>query len=305
MHADFSEDLRRWLRTTMLHLHWTLPARDDVQALGVAYFSGVLRRIAPAPRRVEWSTELRAKMAALSGDVVLGLQTVEVEALAGEDLNPRLNKWIKAASDPEKQDMLLADWGIYHLHLGRRVQGQEFTERSGPVLFVRGTVDTLYFVDVMLHGGHAPRPWEQDSLIEIVRRNWPHLLLPSRLLGGVVLSPDDRKQLRTNGIQALWQGPDGVNYYPYLGGYTSTRVPTRAVRDTIRLRHTVANVERMYRQEAEQIAQRVGHEVGRVLNELHLALEVDRDGTGDPFLMLVKETTTDLHIEIQPTNGCG
>lgn len=296
VHANFAEDLRLWLHETMTRLGWELPDKDvfeaagvknELQRLSIAYVSGMLRRIKPAPRRVEWSTDLRAKMAALSEDAVLGVQTIVEESLAGEDLNVRLSTRINAPADPDKLDMLLADWGIYHLHLGRRVPGRPFAKRGDLLLFLRVDADALYLIDVLPHG-----VWEEDCLMLIVWRNWRHLLTPTLIPGGVPPTPAERKQARAAGVQELWQGPDRVNYFPYLGGYSTARFSTQAVHESDRLRDRVRQVERICRAEAGDIARKVGHAAGRTLGELHLSLRIDPDGTGNPFRHLVEETTT-------------
>lgn len=303
VHANFFEDLRRLLCELMTERGWNLPDRNtDLQEVCLAYLEGVHRQIQPMPRRVYWSTVLEAKRAVFSADVLLGLQTIEAEVLAGDDLGARLSKATKFPADREKLDMLLSDWGFYHLHVGSRVPGREFTERSALVLFVRVTADAMYFVDVMLHGSHAPvAPWYLGKLNEIVLQNWSHLLIKSHIPGGMPTTPEDVRTARAKGFVTLWQGSDGANYFPAGGGYSAARVSIMVVTQMDRLLDEVQVLERLCRGGAADIARKLGEHAGVALSELHLELRLDADGR-----FLVEETKTGLRCivthDAQQTN---
>ena len=76
---------------------------------------------------------------------------------AGEDLTPRLSRGVKTAYEPKPMrdkrlhrrrdlDLLIADWGVHHLHLGTTVCADGFVERGDDLLFAAFGDDTAYLL---------------------------------------------------------------------------------------------------------------------------------------------------------------
>ena len=82
----------------------------------------------------------------------------------GEDLNPYLSK---ATQNLNAEDKLLSYWKIHHFHLGELKEESDFSQRSGPLLFVRFYAETAFFIDIKEHGC-----WNDISLLKIVCREF-------------------------------------------------------------------------------------------------------------------------------------
>lgn len=99
--------------------------------------------------------------------------------------NGRSNKWHQSRgvllnSNP---DLLLNDWGVYHLHLGDTYESNGFCTRTGPVLFCYFDQKSVYFLDILEHGSGHGDVWVNERLLEIMNENWPKHLERFRLRG--------------------------------------------------------------------------------------------------------------------------
>ncbi|MDB4969426.1 MAG: hypothetical protein JWN44_5115 [Myxococcales bacterium] len=200
--------------------------RQKVFWICVKYYNVRKRRIHPLKRRVIRSPELRAMN--LSDDQLAALDRIEADSRAGADLTAYLSRRIRQLS---YNDALLNDWGIHHLHLG--APAQPFVERSHEVLFARVHGDALYFITIMKHGpGYDP--WVEHELIEILHRNWPESIEPSRVRFAQPAGPpptaDTRKKMRAAGITIATTTKDGTLYITPGGGYVSSGDSQDAVR---------------------------------------------------------------------------
>lgn len=297
VHINLLEDLRNWLISQMLTASLNIPANPDVDSACLYYFTWMQRRIPQRMRTVSWSAELQGKKDRRIPDT-RPLDGIQAEVVAGEDLNPRLHRAIKSPAERSKHDMLLYDWGIHHLHTGPRRPGAEFVARSGPVLFVYATPDIMYFIDILPHGTGVPKPWAKESLLRIIFNNWPNLLIKTPIVGGRPIAETDRIDAREHGIQTLWKGPDGVNYYPLGGGYSMAKVSTNAVSDTHRLKDRVRQMESFVRENARTIAENIGQAAGLRIDDLRCALRFQPSPTGEGFMLVVEELTTKLTVDI-------
>jgi hypothetical protein len=166
------------------------------------FFNWRNRFVSARPRTVHRSNELMAK------------NRPEVEELAkkieaGRDLSPHLSTGVQEIlnrrrgtsgrlSSRRDVDLLLNDWGIYHLHLSDVDRGDGFVVRTGDLLFVAFRRDDAYLLDVLGHGA-----WTNESLVEIATINWPEAGLFSHFPNMTLefsASEDDRKKLRDSGI---------------------------------------------------------------------------------------------------------
>ena len=168
------------------------------------------------PRVVHRSVELGSSPAATRHAAALA--AVAVEITTGQDLRSRLSDRVSVAYTPttartalrrrKDLDLLLADWGIHHLHLSSKSDGV----RTADLLFAVFRPDDAYLLQVLPHGS-----WTDESLLEIIVGNWPNAGL---LLGSVSgarlaqpITPEDRRQLRRAGGSSFIE-IDGTLYMP-------------------------------------------------------------------------------------------
>lgn len=157
----------------------------------------VLRAV---PRRAHVSRELTTNPRAAKLRRELDALVAKIES--GDDLASYLSDRVwkgrddrqveRSLSGRDDRDLLLAEWGIHHLHL---------TPNHGPdLLFVAFTDDSAYLIDLYGH-----RDWARRSVLETVIRNWPDAGILIKT-GAIGLTSDwtdrDRKQLRENGISS-------------------------------------------------------------------------------------------------------
>jgi len=85
------------------------------------------------------------------------------------------NKWHQSRGVllNNSPDLLLNDWGIYHLHLGGTYEQDGFCARTGPVLFCYFDQKSVYFLDILEHGSLHSDVWVNEQLLEIMNENWP------------------------------------------------------------------------------------------------------------------------------------
>lgn len=225
--TNFVEDIRLGLTAELAELGYTVPepqgdAHKDAHDVCVAHWNAHLRRIRPRPRAVHRSAELGARELALAPAIRRGLDAVEREMRAGEDMSARLSRQLNRIAF---KDMMMNDWGLHHLHL------DEVNPAAGTrevlILLVRDA--DAYFVDVLPHDH-----WADQDLVEILHANWPGAVARHRQDQVVALShklsDDQHKHLRRNGWNAPVQTRDRSVYMAIGGGFAHSGDNIGAVR---------------------------------------------------------------------------
>jgi hypothetical protein len=233
--ADYIEQLKCQLRVSGMQLDGTESDED----LFVAFFNHHERRIQPKARHVHIAAGMQAP-----ADLTQAFSAIQQEIENGADLTPRTSRRLKSwlATDP-----LLAEWGIQHLHFGNHFEADGFIERSGPVLFVRFETDNAFVIAVRPHGN-----WEDQELIEILHTNWPATIAKFRLeVQGLdfVLTAEERKNFRRNGINAPVRLRDGTVYGSLGGGISSDGTPINVSIRLANARRTLRKGEQLVRKE--------------------------------------------------------
>jgi len=209
--------LRDYLLTQMTSDASATLAAASPRDLVTAYATWKGRYIPTRPRRCKVSPELAASAKAHEHKASLDVIVKEIET--GADLRPRLSKRVLVAhetpADPtaslarrEDRDLMLADWGIHHLHLATAMGSDGFVERGADLLFAAFLPDDAYLIGIY---GHL-MDWARKEILEIVVRNWPAsgLVLDTAAIGlPNEHSDEDRRVLRNHGISSPMVVVDG------------------------------------------------------------------------------------------------
>ena len=208
------------------------------------YFNWRARQIPPRPRACHLSAELNASPKATEHRKALDELIGKIEA--GQDLTPHLSEKVGTAHDPDfpakkmhqrdDRDLLLADWGVYHLHLA--VSG------SDDLVFAMVTPTDAYLIGVYPHGS-----WGLTEILEIVVRNWPDagLMLPTHAIGLTnKWTDEERLELREAGISSPMIELDGKVWASSAMGQTADGKTSMATIRSNEIMHT------LYRWETDQ-----------------------------------------------------
>lgn len=197
------------------------------------------KRVSARPRKVNSTPLFDQKLTQLDSAMQQAVSTIITKVEQGHDLTGHLNK---STLDAEKTDGLLADWGIYHLHISDQKKNPTDTHyvRTGPVMFVFFRADAAYLVDIYSHGkdpvtGKIYREaWTRKELLSQIQATWPELLEPYLIKGVEGLSRPvsdlERATLRGAGINTMIDLPEGVFFGP--GGGISTAKTSIAITRT-------------------------------------------------------------------------
>lgn len=196
-------------------------AQRDLQELLVIYGNWRGRYMAVRPRQVHESRELQAS--SKRSKHIPALHAIRTEIETGQDMMPRLSRRVRDAYVPEGErphppyrrdrDLLLADWGIYHLHLGTK----KCKSGGDDVLLAYFTRHDAFLIDIRVHRDN----WASVSLMKIVVRNWPGngAVLEARSGIGLedgTISDSDRLAYRQAGVTMPLE-IDGKVYLPAAG----------------------------------------------------------------------------------------
>jgi hypothetical protein len=217
--------------------------RDLLQTYG----SWKARLIPARPRTVHISSELAASPEMAQHKTELDAIVAKMEA--GALLRPHLSKRVRFAHDPaakpgdplqrrKDRDLLIADWGIHHLHLSseEEANGSGFVKRDGPLLFAIFRPDDAYLIGIFCHGD-----WALKQVLEIVVRNWPDAGVVLDSKSGLELSheytDDERLELRNCGIAMPMIMVDGKMWASAALGQTTDGSSSAPARHSAVLMH--------------------------------------------------------------------
>lgn len=248
------------------------------------------------PRTIVWTVRQSKELAnkILPQEITLGLQQLIEKAESGQDLKPHLSKLI---DDPDYQDLMFYDWGIFHFHLGTNPdpKRQGFVERTGDLLFAIAHSPTarMYLIDIHPHHGG----FSNQDLLRILEENWPEILDPYTINRGVELpynpSDSDIKGLRKAGIDPILQTPGGRVLSQMGGGITRARNSSRIKRQADLIKTEVRQLEEWFIQQPDSIAVYFNDKYGKNWDELEFKLKSFKKPER------IEEITTGEMVEIQ------
>lgn len=202
---DFKADWHDTLKEIMSQ-EWGMDTTGLTTDVPVHYFNAAQRRISARPRTLLVSDTFQCP-----AEHQAGWNLIQQKVKDGQDLTSHLSKLIENTT---KTDLMLNDWGVYHLHLGTQIKNG-FVERAGPLLFARITDEYFYAIDVYDH-----RSWTNSEIVETVHRNWPESVARWVMQGvkGGRLTDEERAALRKIHANAFFLTEDDTTYGPLGGG---------------------------------------------------------------------------------------
>src|SRR5208283_2811230 len=126
------------------------------------------RLVKPQPRTVLKSTAFQQNLvtAQRASDLAQIIDDIE----QGRDLTKYLSRGVARAvaqvpgQSPRRDlDLMLNDWGVYHLHISSIVEADGFVKRDGPLLFASFKPHGAYLIDIMAHDD-----WTRRHILEVL-----------------------------------------------------------------------------------------------------------------------------------------
>lgn len=225
MNIDFVRDAKELFRRRLEPMGVIIKHDDPI----ISWYI-YLERIIPASRR----KVVKAKGFSCPPLFTDKLKRLETEIENGVNLNSYLSRSIM---DCSKDDLMLYDWGIYHLHISDKLDTKKsdgFMERSDLLLYALFDNENAYFIKTINHKGEN-NMWTQKECLEIINDNWPYLLEPYVMKGVAeeqqYISDDDRSALRKNHVNTFITLNNGVVIMPPNMGLVCDGSPFKTVYD--------------------------------------------------------------------------
>jgi hypothetical protein len=146
--ADFLADLRRIVIAQLTSEGYAADASLGTEALVWNFLKVKHRQIERRTRRSEWSSELRGRQGTLSTDILSALGRIVIAAESGDDLNPYLSRDMVSDKAFKREDLMLNELGVHHLHLGEGVDNRGIVRGRDELLFAYVTDEAIHFVEV-------------------------------------------------------------------------------------------------------------------------------------------------------------
>lgn len=165
---------------------------------------------------------------------------LEQKIANGKNINPHQSKQIKnfrkereyeSGMTSIKNDYLLTDWKVWHLHFGELKSNKCFSERDGDILFVYidDTKSKMYFLDIFDHDD-----FQKKEIIEIIHAEYPDLIVDHKINGCEGLDRDvtdgDREILREHSINTPIELNDRTVYMGPGGGFSAAGSNINSIR---------------------------------------------------------------------------
>jgi hypothetical protein len=202
----------------------------ELRDLLTVYGNWRYRCPAAQPRHVHIAQELQDEMGAEKVTEAIGPLIQKIKD--GDNLKSFLSRNVNFAVDRSEGtphhrrkdlDLLLAEWGVHHLHLSEVIEPDGFAERTCDLLFVVLRPTDAYLIGIYLHGS-----WTKRAVAERAVRNWPEaeLFFRSNYVIGLTQEWDESESaaLRKAGLTQSMM-IDGHVYSPHgqtLGGTSLT-----------------------------------------------------------------------------------
>ena len=190
----------------------------------------------------------------LSQDISDGIDSVKEKLEQGVAVTPHMSKGVL---DGSFTDLLLSDWGIYHLHLGLSMDGN-FIKRTKEVLFLTLHESRAYFIDVRDHGRNGEKHvFAQLDLLQTLADEFPGVIERFEFRGftdvsPIITDPAEIIKYRNEGVE-IYHKINGKIYAPMGGGITSARTSAQAVTATDNLLIWANKLEKEINETREEV----------------------------------------------------
>lgn len=145
--------------------------KNDIYHSMVDFMNLEMKLIDSKPRQVLKSDTLQTKKIPLKYSKAL--KYIECKINRGNNITYHMSKKVL---DPMYNDLLMNNWVIQHFHLSdtKTKKGQKFYDRSEYLLFAMFNENQAFLIDIQKH--NEKNVFARQKLLEIVDRNWPHIL---------------------------------------------------------------------------------------------------------------------------------
>lgn len=161
-----------------------------------------------------------------------GFNILKKAIAEGNDLNKHLSK---LTTNAEFADGLFDYYGCVHFHLGENLEydkkvKSEFYERTCEVALAILTDNEVFFIEAKPHGKEYPETWTSLSVLEIVHKEKPYLIIKNKVINMIDITPKISSHehilaLRNNGYGFAVTLSDGSSYMPAMLGPVSVALP--------------------------------------------------------------------------------
>lgn len=163
---------------------------ESLESLFHLYFNKINKQISKKKYKVFISDELM-NIQNPNNDIILEIKK-DFENGNINLLNKRLSK---ASIKEDENDLLLNNWGIYHLHLGK-LDNNDFSDRTNLLLFIKIIDDNVYFLDIKEHGNFS-----SIDFTKIMHNNWEDAIKEFRTTSLVDIEP----KLNEKEVYEVWK----------------------------------------------------------------------------------------------------
>lgn len=153
-----------------------IPNRSDERNLEIEtqdlldlYLNYYFRRIPVKKYNVKVSKEIENLV---DNDCKSTIANIKNDLEKGKDINARVSRGILKF---ESNDKMLNRWGLYHLHLGNKMEKDGFIQRTGKLLiiYVNKYKNIVYFLAVAPgHGKSYPDTFIDSEYLKTLVENW-------------------------------------------------------------------------------------------------------------------------------------
>lgn len=266
--SQVADQLEELIRRHLLGEMGTHASRDlasvSLASLVITYLNWRSRFIPARPRRVHLAAELLASPKYKEHRVAV--DELERKIRACEDLKPNLSRAVATAYVPRASrstkphrradlDLLVAEWGIHHLHLSSTMARDGFVERGNDLLFGHFAEHDAYLIGIFPHGA-----WAIKEVARVCVRNWPAAEIFHEARGVLGLAQPDadddpRLRLRQAGVTSFLE-IDGRVYMPQ--GQTTAGTPMHATQSSNQLMHALRRLRDDLAAEPEALVRNAG-----------------------------------------------
>jgi hypothetical protein len=224
------------------------------------------RYIESFPRAIIRSTKFPRT---LDTSVETALGHIEGLITSGADINPYQSKGLALHNDTSsakrqlRTDLLLADWGIHHLHLTTNpIQtGKFFSDRSEWLLFCIFGKDFAGLVDVRHHGEEGL--FSDQTLLETVIESWPELVEKFRLkdmrpASDTGPTSQETASLRKGGVSSFIKVGNEFYFGPGMG-VTTASTSTMVSMSLMRINRLVNELAKLFSDPTNNVLQELSN----------------------------------------------